>query len=68
MHISPPPGRTGLAVVFSVLAWASAFIGVRAVAGGLVCLAGVALSRRRERPRTPTAAPVPLSQEAGPAA
>jgi drug/metabolite transporter (DMT)-like permease len=37
-----------------------------AVAGGLVCLVGVALSRRRDRPRVP--APVPVAQEAGPAA
>jgi drug/metabolite transporter (DMT)-like permease len=38
VHISPSPSRSGLAgpaVVFSVLAWASAFIGIRAVAEDL---------------------------------
>jgi drug/metabolite transporter (DMT)-like permease len=38
VHTSPPPGRaglTGLAIVFSLLAWASAFIGIRAVAEDL---------------------------------
>ena len=37
---------------------------VLAVAGGAVCLAGVALSRRRGRPRPP----VPIAAEAGAAA
>ncbi|MCU1605926.1 MAG: putative permease [Modestobacter sp.] len=36
-----------------------------AVVGGAVCLVGVALSRRRDRPRVP--APLAVPQEAGPA-
>lgn len=38
-----------------------------AVAGGLVCLAGVAWARSRPRARTRPQGPVPVPQEAGPA-
>ena len=38
-----------------------------ALVGGVVCLAGVALSRRRASVRPPVPRPVPVPQEAGPA-
>jgi drug/metabolite transporter (DMT)-like permease len=38
-----------------------------AVAGGVVCLAGVGLARSRSRSRPARRDPVPVPQEAGPA-